>query len=54
MDTAVIIGDTPLHLIIRTLILGLGQIDHQIPPITVKHVAESVVLASATLFSSTI
>ena len=30
-----VIGDTPLHLIIQTLFLGLDQIDSQIPPIPV-------------------
>ena len=35
MDTEVVIGDTPFHLIIQTLILGFGQIDSQIPPIPV-------------------
>jgi hypothetical protein len=46
MDKAVIIGDHPLHVIIRILILGLGQINGQIPAITETHVADSVVLVS--------
>jgi hypothetical protein len=46
MDKAEIIGDRPLHVVIRILILGLGQINGQIPAITEKHVADSVVLVS--------
>jgi hypothetical protein len=47
MDKKVVIGDYPLHLIIRTLVLGLSQINGQVPPIMEKHIAESVVLVSS-------
>lgn len=47
MDKALIIGDRPLHVILRILILGLRQMHGQISTITETHVAESVVLVSA-------
>ncbi|KAI9444417.1 hypothetical protein BJY52DRAFT_1194328 [Lactarius psammicola] len=44
MDKAIAIGDTPLRLVLRALILGPGQINGHIPSITETHVAESAIL----------
>ncbi|KAH9988507.1 hypothetical protein BJV77DRAFT_964401 [Russula vinacea] len=40
----VVVGDHVLHVIIRTLILGIDQLDSPIPKITEIHIADSVVL----------
>ena len=47
MDKAIAIGDTPLRLVLRALILGPGQINGHIPSITETHVAESAILVGA-------
>jgi hypothetical protein len=49
MDKTLIIGDTALHFVLRTLILGLCQSGAQIPIITELHVAESIALVSLSL-----
>jgi len=51
MDKTLIIGDTALHFVIRTLILSLCRCGAQIPIITEQHVAESIVLVSLSLTS---
>lgn len=46
MDKTLIIGDKTLHVVIRTLILGLAKFNDRIPTITEEHVTESVVIVS--------
>jgi hypothetical protein len=42
----VVIGDHVLHVVIRTLIRGIDQLDVPNPAITEIHVADSAVLVS--------
>jgi len=51
MDRGVTIGDEALHILIRTLLHGIGQLAGPIPAITEIHLSDSIVFISDSTLS---